>query len=76
MSEPGITTDQSRIRPSRRADLPSRISLEALRGKPRFARLRRLLLNWRNAPAAERTVDYTILEGDPTVRADVDLPID
>jgi hypothetical protein len=53
-----------------------RFSLEAPRGKPRFARLRRLLLNWRSAPGAERAVDYTILEGDPTVRADVDLPSD
>jgi hypothetical protein len=76
MSEPGITTDQSRIRPSRRANLPLQVSLEVLRGKPRFARLRRIFLSWRNAPAAERTVDYTSLEGDPTLRADTGLPID
>lgn len=76
MSEPGINTDQSRISPSRRADLSPRISLEAPSGRVHFARIRRMFLSWRSVPFVERTVDYTILEGHPTDRADVDLTID
>jgi hypothetical protein len=76
MSEPGINTDQSRIRPSRRADIPPWTWLEGLQEKPRYASLRRFLAGWRHAPSAARTIDYTILEGDPTDRADLDLPID
>ncbi len=76
MSEPGVTTDQSHIRPSRRANIPPRTLPEVLREKPHCARLKRFLSEWREAPAAEKTLDYTVLEGNPTDRADVDLPID
>jgi hypothetical protein len=72
MSEPGVTTDQSRERPSPRADLSSH-PFEAPRRRPRFARLTRTVLTWRPAPKAAMITDYTILEGDPTERADVDL---
>jgi hypothetical protein len=75
MSEPGINTDQSRIRPSRRADIPPWTWLEGLQKKRRWVSLRRFFDGLRNAPSAEATIDYTILEGDPTDRADVDLPI-
>jgi hypothetical protein len=74
MSEPGTTTDQSRERPSRRADLSSH-PFETPRRRPRFARLRRTVLTWRQAPQAGRTTDYTIEEGDPTERADVGLSL-
>ena len=76
MSEPGINTDQSHVRPSRRADIPPGTALEALRDKPHHLWLRRFISGWRRAPIAASTVDYTHLEGEPTERADVDLPLD
>jgi hypothetical protein len=73
MNEPGITTDKSRERPSRRADLPSQ-PFEPSRRIPRFARLTRIFLTWRSAPRVARVTDLTISEGAPTQRADLDLP--
>jgi hypothetical protein len=75
MSEPGITTDQSRERPSRRANLSSH-PFEAPRRLLRFARLRRIVLTWQRAPQAETSTDYTTVEGDPTSRADTGLPME
>jgi hypothetical protein len=76
MSAAGVNNDQSRIRPSRRADLSPRDYLEAPDGKPCLARLRRMIRCWLPAPAAERTTDCTMEDGEPTARADIDLPID
>jgi len=76
MSGPGVSTDQSRMWPSRRADLSPQAYLAAPGGKPRLARIRRMILSWRPAPAVEGTIDYTMLEGAPTARADIDLPFD
>jgi hypothetical protein len=76
MSEPGINTDQSQIRPSRRADLPPQVSIATLGKKPPFGRLRNMFRDRRVNPRAEHTIDYTVVEGDPTYRADVDLPLD
>lgn len=76
MSEPYTNTDHSRIKPSRRADVWPPAWFEAQRRKPHFAWVRRVFLSWRPAPSAVREIDYTISEGDPTDRADLDLPLD
>jgi hypothetical protein len=76
MSEPGINTDQSQIRPSRRADLPPQVSIATLGKKPTFGRLRNMFRGHRVNPRAGHKIDLTVVEGDPTYRADVDLPLD
>ncbi len=75
MSDPGINADQSRPSPSRRYEAPQD-SPEPQEGWLRPAYTRRVFVKWFTAPLVVEVADYTILEGDPTDRADVDLPID
>lgn len=74
MNGAGVNTDQSRIRPSRRADLSPSAYLKAPGRKPRFAWIRRMVASRLPAPVPDRTIDYTVAEGAPTARADMDLP--
>lgn len=76
VSEPGINTDLSLIRPSRRADVWPPAWFEAQQRKPRLARTRRIFPRWRPALSVVKETDCTTTEGHPTGRADVDLPLD
>jgi hypothetical protein len=76
MREPGIDADESGDGPSRRADPPAGAVADPHPKGMRSSRTANFLLRLRKTPAAEKTVDYTILEGEPTDRADIGLPID
>ena len=74
MSEPGMGTDHSNVRPSRRANLPRGDPLHAL-GRARL--FRRLRKTRRRSPVlVENHVDLTEVEGSPGQRAQVEVPLD
>jgi hypothetical protein len=76
MREPGVDADQSGARPAQRVELPVKTASDLLDETLRSPSIRIVSLNVCTPQAAEKSTDYTILEGEPTRRADTDLPID
>jgi hypothetical protein len=76
MREPGVDADQSGARPAQRVEPPVRTASDLLDETLRSPRIRDVSFKVHQAQAAGKSTDYTILEGEPTRRADTDLPID